>query len=64
EVDREQAGSTAVGYLLRKIFRDSPKLLLSRLVDDSDLSEEDLRELRSLLDERLSSGGESGEGHE
>lgn len=62
EVDRDQAGSTAVGYLLRKIFRGSPKLLLSRLVDDRDLSDEDLRELRSLLDERLASRGEAEEG--
>lgn len=53
-VDREEAGSSAVAYMLRKIFRDSPRLLLSQLVSDRDLSEEDLRELRSLLDERLS----------
>lgn len=56
EVDREEAGSSAVTYMLRKIFRDSPRLLLSQLVSDRDLSEEDLRELKSLLDERLSSG--------
>lgn len=53
-VDREEAGSSAVSYMLRKIFRGSPRLLLNRLVSDRDLSEEDLRELRSLLDERLS----------
>lgn len=58
EVDRKQAGSSAVAYMLRKIFRDSPRMLLSRLVSDRDLSEEDLRELRALLDDRLASGGE------
>lgn len=53
EVDREEAGSSAVSYLLRKVFRGSPRMLLSQLVTERDLSEEDLRELRSFLDERL-----------
>lgn len=60
-VDREEAGSSAVSYMLRKIFRDSPRLLLSQLVSDRDLSEQDLRELRSLLDERLTGGDGQGE---
>lgn len=62
EVDREEAGSSAVAYLLRKIFRGSPRLLVSQLVSERDLSEEQLRELRSLLDERLASGGGEGGG--
>lgn len=53
-VGRDEAGSSAVSYMLRKVFRDSPRLLLSRLVSARDLSEEELRELRSLLDARLS----------
>lgn len=61
-VDREEAGSSAVSYMLRKIFRGSPRMLLSRLVSERDLSEEDLRELRSLLDERLSSEEDREEG--
>lgn len=65
-VDREEAGSSAVSYMLRKVFRGSPRLLLSRLVSDRDLSEEELRELRSLLDERLAEeegrGADDGEG--
>lgn len=64
EVDREEAGSSAVAYLLRKIFRGSPRLLVSQLVSERDLSEEQLRELRSLLDERLASGGDQGGGGE
>lgn len=59
-VDREEAGSSVVSYMLRKVFRGSPRMLLSRLVSDRDLSEEELRELRSLLDERLE--GEEGGG--
>lgn len=58
EVDREEAGASAVAYLLRKIFRGSPRLLVSQLVSGRDLSDEDLRELRSLLDERLASASE------
>lgn len=60
-VDRDEAGSSAVSYMLRKVFRGSPRMLLSQLVSDRDLSEEELRELRSLLDERLEGGGD-GEG--
>lgn len=60
-VDRDEAGSSAVSYMLRKVFRGSPRMLLSRLVSDRDLSEEELRELRSLLDERLEGEGD-GEG--
>lgn len=61
EVDREEAGSSAVAYLLRKIFRGSPRLLVSHLVSERDLSEQEMRELRSLLDERLASGDPGGE---
>lgn len=53
EVDREEAGSNAVSYLLRKVFRGSPRMLLSHLLSERELSEEELRELRSFLDERL-----------
>lgn len=61
EVDRSEAGSSAVAYLLNKVFRGSPRMMLSHLVADRDLSEEDLRELRELLDERLGAGEGGGE---
>lgn len=58
EVGREEAGSKAVTYMLRKVFRDSPRMLLSRLVSERNLSEEELRELRALLDQKLGSEGD------
>jgi predicted transcriptional regulator len=53
EVHRDEAGSTALGQILTKIFSGSPDALLTRLVSDQNLNESDLRRLRKLLDERL-----------
>jgi predicted transcriptional regulator len=56
-VDREAAGRSAVGRLVRKVFRGSPELLLTELVSDRKLSAEQLRRLRRLLEERLEEEG-------
>lgn len=53
KVGREAAERSAVRRLVRKLFRGSPELLLTQLVSDRSLKEEDLRRLRALLDERL-----------
>lgn len=52
-VEREAAGESAVRRMVRKLFRGRPELLLTQLVSDRDLSEEELKRLRRLLDERL-----------
>ena len=52
-VEREAAGESAVRRLTRKLFGGSPELLLTHLVSDRDLSEEELRRMRELLDDRL-----------
>jgi BlaI family transcriptional regulator, penicillinase repressor len=52
-VERNQAGGSALRRLVRKVFKGSPELLLTQLVADERLSEEDLRRMRELLDERL-----------
>ncbi len=52
-VERQAAGTSALERLLRKLFKDSPELLLTHLVSDRDLSEEEIRRMRQLLDERL-----------
>ena len=52
-VERERAGASAVNRLVGKLFRGSPELLLTHLVSDRDLSDEDLERMRQLLDERL-----------
>src|SRR5690606_10210954 len=56
-VERAGAGRSALRRLTRKIFRGSPEMLLTQLVADRDLGEEDLRRMRALLDERLEAGG-------
>lgn len=60
-VAREAAGESALRRMVRKLFRGSPELLLTQLVTDRDISEEELRRLREVLDERLE-GEESGSG--
>ncbi|MFO7261465.1 MAG: BlaI/MecI/CopY family transcriptional regulator [bacterium] len=52
-VKREVAERSAVRRLVRKLFRGSPELLLTHLVSDRSLTEEELRRLRALLDDRL-----------
>ena len=56
-VERAVAGRSALRRLTRKIFRGSPEMLLTQLVSDRDLGEEDLKRMRALLDERLGNGG-------
>lgn len=57
-VERGTAGTSALRRMMRKLFRDSPELLLTQLVSDRELSDEELRRMRRLLDERLE--GEEG----
>lgn len=49
-VDREEAGRSAVGYILDRIFRNSPRALLTSLVEQNEVSEEEARELSELLE--------------
>jgi predicted transcriptional regulator len=57
-VERREAGSSALRRLTRKLFKGSPELLLTQLVSDRALSDEELRRMRALLDERLKGGAE------
>lgn len=59
-VAREEAGTSALRRMVRKLFAGSPELLLTRLVSDRRLHREELERLRELLDERL--GGDPGRG--
>lgn len=52
-VARAEAGASAIRRLVSKVFRGSPEALLTQLVSDDRLSDEDLLHLRNLLDERL-----------
>ena len=52
EVEREVAGESALTRLTERLFGGSPEELFMHLVD-SGLSDEELRRMRDLLDERL-----------
>ena len=52
-VERRVAGRSALARLIDTVFNGSPELLLSQLVSDRDLSEEQIKRLRRLLDARL-----------
>lgn len=54
KVGRSAAGASALRRLTRKVFRGSRELLLTELVSDRRLTEEELRRMRRMLDERLS----------
>lgn len=52
-VERAAAGESALRRLKERLFSGSSELLLTRLVEDEDLTEEELRRMRDLLAERL-----------
>lgn len=45
--------SRSLKNLSKKLFDDTPASLVARLVDDDDLSEDALNEIRALVDRRL-----------
>lgn len=49
----DDAGDTALGRLLHKVYQGSRELLVTRLVSDENVSPEELRNIRRMLDERL-----------
>ena len=52
-LSREEATESALSRLTRTVFRGSRALLLTHLVSDRDLPEEEARKIRALLDVRL-----------
>lgn len=56
-VERRAAGRSALQRIKESLFGGSPELLLTRLVEDTDLTEEELRRMRDLLQRRLEGGG-------
>ncbi len=49
----DDAGGTALSRILSKVYQGSRELLVARLVNDEDVSAEELRRIRKQLDERL-----------
>lgn len=57
-VGREAAGRSALRRVTKKLFAGSPELLLTQLVADRRLSDDALRRMRKLLNDRLREGRE------
>jgi len=54
-VKREKTASGLIGKLIERVFEGSAQRLVAHLVEDGNLSPEDLEEIRMLLDKRNSS---------
>ena len=52
-VDRNEAQGSALDRLTRTLFSGSTELLLTHLVEDRDLGEDELQRIRQMVDERL-----------
>ena len=52
-VEREEAQEGAVQRVTRKLFSGSPELLMAHLIKERGLTEDQLRRLSKLVDERL-----------
>jgi len=50
-VGRDEAGRSAVRYLVSRFFRNSPELLVLNLLKNEELSDKELGRIRSLLSE-------------
>jgi len=53
-IQPDDVGDSALGTLLNKVYRGSRQMLVTRLVSHEDVSPEELRSIRKMLDERLS----------
>ena len=52
-IQPDDVGDSALGTLLNKVYRGSRQMLVTRLVSHEDVSPEELRSIRKILDERL-----------
>jgi len=52
-VERRVAGRSALARLIDTVFNGSPELLLTQLVTERDLTEEQLKRIRKLMDARF-----------
>ena len=56
-VERQEAGQSVLTRMIDKVFGGSPELLLTQLVRERDMSVDELKRLRRLMDERLKERG-------
>jgi len=57
-VEPSTAGEKVLGRILDKIYQGSRELLVARLLSDEAVSEDELRRIRRMLDERLGEVGQ------
>jgi predicted transcriptional regulator len=57
-VEPDEAGERTLGRLLDKMYQGSRELLVARLLSDDAVSEDELRRIRQMLDQRLEEVGE------
>ncbi len=50
-VDHRQASQSALGYVIRRFFRNSPKALVLRILEDQKLDPAELRRLKQMIEE-------------
>ena len=50
-VDHRQASQSAVSYVVSRFFRNSPKALVLRILEDQKLDPNQLQRLRQMIDE-------------
>jgi predicted transcriptional regulator len=56
-VEREEAGRSALGRMVDKLFGGSRELLLAQLVEERGLGEDELKRLRKILNDRVRGAG-------
>ena len=52
-VEQDEAADSALGRLVAKVYHGSRELLVSRLLADEDISPDELRRIKKLLQKRL-----------
>ncbi len=57
-LERREVQDSAIQRVTRTLFQGSPRLLATRLLGEGELTADQLKELRALVDERLDEGGE------
>jgi predicted transcriptional regulator len=49
---RQEAGASSLQSFIERVFRGDPLLLFQHLLEDEDLSDEDLKALKTMIDRR------------
>jgi predicted transcriptional regulator len=57
---RDQAGTSTLRTFIDRVFRGDPLLLFQHLLEDEDLSAEDLRSLKQMIEEKRRRAGSQG----